>query len=563
MNTVELQLMVDALSASGELTAARVDDADPSCPRVLGSARIGAATVDLRVDFRPPFPAAQPVVYLLEPDALGDVPHVDSSGEICYLSDEGRILDWRHPARLVVECVRRAKAVLVASITDADQADYADEFEAHWRQQGGEATVSIVDPGEELCELIAAEIGDRIVLARSVADVDRFENDQLRHLTRHTGLFIPITNASPFTPLPELLDLEQIRRAIWAGLSDRQAGQLRRQIRNRRKNSDHVVLQLPRPSGEPSLVGLRFDGIKGEHPLREGGVARTITPLKIIRCDKAYLMPRAGAATSLSEHQVCVVGCGAVGSRLVDHLAHAGIRSFVLVDHDDLAPENTYRHLLGRKYWSTNKAEAVSAWVKENIPYVRIRPVGEDVLSLLERVPMSDMTDLDLIIFATGNHTAELVANAALSNRTRPPMLFTWLEPLGIGGHALLSPRNEAGCLECIHTDSNGGFCENRMSFAASGQTFSRDTSGCGSRFTPFSNIDADTTALLAARLAIDFLSGSMTRANAVSWKGDPSQFLAAGFQLSDRYHSASTERVAGFESAQCPTCGCGRLFGV
>jgi len=563
VNHVEPQLIADALSASGELTAARVDDTNPDYARVLGSAEIGGVTVHLRVDLRPPFPAAQPVVSLAEPNALGDVPHVDSSGEVCYLSDEGRILDWRHPDRIVVECVRRAKSVLSASMTDADEGDYADEFEAHWRQQGGEAVVSIVDPGDEVCEVVGAEMGGRIVLARSVADVEAFENHQLKHVTRHTGLFIPLVKASPFTPLPELSDLAQIRRAIWAGLSDKDTGRLQRQVRNRSKNSDHVILQLPRPAGEPSLVGLRFDGIEGKHPLCEGGAAHTIKPLRMIRCDRAYLMPRAGAATLLSERRVCVIGCGAVGSRLVDQLVHTGITNLMLVDPDDLAPENTYRHLLGRKYWGTKKAEALSEWVKDNVPYVRIRPIGEDILSLLERVPVSDMTDLDLIIFATGNHTAELAANAALSGKTRPPMLFTWLEPLGIGGHALLSPRDAAGCLECVYTDSVGGFCENRMSFAAGGQTFSLDTSGCGSRFTPFSNIDAETTSLLAARLAIDFLSGALASATAVSWKGDPSRFLAAGFGLSDRYHCASTERVTGFESAQCPTCGCGRLFGV
>jgi len=540
-----------------------VDDTDPAHPIVTGTTTIEGVEVDLRMDFRPPFPSSQPAVLLAVPTALGSIPHVESTGEVCYLSGEGRILDGRHPGPLAVECLRRAKRVMSDGLTCANEGDYAEEYEAYWRRQSTEHVFSVVYPGDQACEIVAAEMGDRIILARSIADVEHYENHGLKSVTRHTGLFAPIADASPFTPVPDLADLVALRRAVWAGISREDAVVLTRLLRHRKKKSDYVLLQIPRPSGEPALVGLRFAGIDGAHPLCDGGTADTVQPLLVDRLDRDYLMPRGGAALALKDRKVCVVGCGAVGSRVVDHLVHAGISTLMLVDPDALAPENTYRHPLGRLYWGRNKAEALASWTMSNIPYLRVSHSSDDLATMLDKVPARDWADFDLVVFATGDQTAELAANSALKGSSRPPMLFTWLEPLGVGGHALLSLPNEAGCLQCLHTDPVGHLCESRMSFAAPGQTFSRDISGCGSRFTPFSDSHANTTAALAARLALDFLSGSLVHASADSWKGDSSDFVAAGFTLSDRYRTSSPERVTGFENSMCPVCGCGRLFNV
>lgn len=555
--------MADALVASGELKVTGFAATENTFPSITGNTVVEGRDIGLRIELRPPFPAARPFIFLLDSSALGLMSHLDSSGEVCYLSGEGTLLNSRRPNELTVECLKRAKGVLASGLRGENHDDYADEFEAHWRQGQVDTLISVVDPGDRLCEIVAAQIGEQTILGRSLADVESFENHQLTHVTRRTGLFLPLADASPFTPLPDLSDLSVLRKAIWKGLSPADAIALRKALRHRNKNSDYIVIQVPRPSGTPALVGLFFDGIGSIHALSEGGSATAVKPLLVHRCDRSYLLPRGGASVAMSQRHVCVVGCGSVGSRIVDQLVHAGVSNILLVDSDSLRPENSFRHFLGRDYWGQNKAQALSSWVDKSVPYMHAKGYDVSLADFLQKVPAAELAELDLMIFATGDATTELHANAVLTGRDRPAMMFTWLEPLGIGGHALVSLPDAPGCLECVYTDADGDLVENRMSFAAPGQSFALDLRGCGSTFTPFSNIHASKTAALASDLALAVLDGSMTSPCTASWKGDPREFLASGFALSDRYDMAQTGRVDQFESATCPVCGRGRLFGV
>jgi molybdopterin-synthase adenylyltransferase len=558
----DLSSLADALASSGELNVTEFA-AGGTVPFITGDTVVEGRDISLRIELRPPFPAARPFILLLNPSALERMPHVDSSGEVCYLSHEGTLLNWRRPNDLTVECVQRAKRVLAAGLRGENDGDYADELVAHWRQGQVDPLLSVVEPGTQVCEIVAAQIGDHTILGRSVADVESFENHQLKHVTRHTALFLPLADASAFTPPPDPTDLPALRGAIWRGLSEADSKALRRALRHRKKRSDYVVIQVPRPSGAPALVGLLFEGMSDEHALSPGGSADTTKPLMLLRCDREYLLPRGGASIALRERHVCVVGCGSVGSRIVEQLVRAGVASLLLVDFDSLGADNTFRHLLGRDYWGQNKAEALSSWVAKAVPYTCVKAFTGTLTRVLTEVPAAELAALDLMILATGDPTIELDANAALSGHDRPPMLFTWLEPLGIGGHALLSMPDAPGCLECLHTDAAGAFVENRLSFAAADQTFSRDLSGCGSSFAPFSNLHASRTAALASELALDCLDGTVSRSCVASWKGNARDFLAAGFTLSERYDAASEQRVEDFEAPMCPVCGRGRLFGV
>ena len=163
---------------------------------------------------------------------------------------------------------------------------------------------------------------------------------------------------------------------------------------------------------------------------------------------------------------------------------------------------------------------------------------------------------------ALGNPTAELALNERVRRVGGPPILFTWLEPLGIGGHAVLTGhRGEPGCFACLYSQPDGSDepLHNRAAFGAKGQVYGRSMAGCVNLYTPYGDLDATRTAELAARLAIDVLSEREQRNILRSWKGDATTFTEAGFELSGRYQFTEEQlRTQGacYLSARCPVCG-------
>jgi hypothetical protein len=141
-----------------------------------------------------------------------------------------------------------------------------------------------------------------------------------------------------------------------------------------------------------------------------------------------------------------------------------------------------------------------------------------------------------------------------------PPLLHAWLEPYGIGGHVLVSGNEETGCLECLFTSSSGkGRLHSRAAFAQEGQEFGRRLAGCGSLHTPYGSADALRTAELATRTATDVLSGREEGNPLRSWKGDPEEFLAEGYRLSNRFSLTGEqlrEQKYTYAAGECPVCG-------
>jgi molybdopterin-synthase adenylyltransferase len=532
-------------------------EAAASPPAIAGVVEVAGRFVSLRVELGPPFPTALPKISVVEPAKLGLLSHLDAEGEVCYSAREGLLLDWRRPGELVVECIRKAIALLDKAISGELLDDYLEEYEAHWRQPPAvERVASVVEPGERVEEIEVHESDQGMMVARSQADLSAYNNGESPRTTRRTGLFIPLDIPTAMVPVPPLDSLDSLRQAIWKGLNEPKARQLLALLKHRDKRTDHIVLQVTRPSAEPSLVGLRFTGIGSTHPLLHGGDASKVERFVFTRLDRHALLPGGGASAALQDVSMWVVGCGAVGSRVIDELVHAGVSDIQLIDPDILLAENTFRHLLGRSFWGKPKASSLARWVTANMPYSGVTAVSSRFDDWLSGASDEDLAVLDLIVFATGDETTDLWAHSQLRGRHGPPMLFSWLEPLGIGGHALLELPDLPGCLECLHTTVDGQLTGNRAAFAAPEQDFVRDLTGCGSPFTPFSNLHATRTAVLTTALALDFLTGRVERPLLRSWRGDPQEFQAAGLRVSDRYSAFVGEDEERFAVCACPVCG-------
>jgi molybdopterin-synthase adenylyltransferase len=571
-SVVPTDSIVGAINVTGLLHNLRIFYASSPARAIVleGEAIIRIHRVLIRVELDSEFPLHLPRIILVPWDALGYIPHVDTKGTICFADTEGILIKWQNPQGVVVEALKRAIAVLEAGVTGQNRRDFVEEFEAHWnRLEGSETAFSLISPKQEVHRVVVVKNGHGKAVGFADSDSDLLAFDGSGEMTTgailERALYVPLmqgTEIIPPRPDSAFWTVGQVRRILMAHLMPMNQKKLRRLLKRRKYRDSYILFGLPRFSGGETIFGIRYEQLARRHPLRAGGDAAAVMPIRLIRVDRNYIVRRGGATSMMSSRRVLLVGCGAVGGHLAVELARTGILDLTFVDPDELTPDNTFRHVLGRRYWGDWKAEALKTEIEAQLPYVKVTSFVTRIEELLSK-KLIDLSNYDLLVLATGNPTVELKINELIhKHENLPPAVFTWLEPLGIGGHALLANNaTTGGCFECLYTSviNDTTFDENRAAFAAAGQAFGRALSGCGSLHTPYGSLDACQTATTAVRLAINVLTGRESGNPLVSWKGDSASFLKEGFLLSPRYdmneNELSENRYLHITS-RCRVCG-------
>ncbi|MEP0548075.1 MAG: ThiF family adenylyltransferase [Rhodothermales bacterium] len=552
---------------------------------LVGRVTVGGREARVGIMLEARFPLALPRLLLYPWDAFGHIPHVDPVDEesgvglICYQDSEGIILDRRRPAALAIEALRRGLDLLADGASGRNRADFAEEWEAHWARAGGDSVRCVVDPPGRVTDLAvvtwrggtAGEPVEVRYLAERASDLPGYDKSLSGEgLPTRRALYVPLAagaTPSPPPPLGPFWTAEEVCAFMGASLPGGRLSHVKKRARRMRRRTTQetelVVFSLPRPSGGATLFGVEFAGVQADHPLF-GGRCSGVRPVQVLRRDCAYLVPRGGADDALSRKRALVVGCGAVGGHIAVQLARAGVLDLTLVDPDVLREENVYRHVLGKTYCGYKKVIGLNVHIERELPYTTVDAVGENVLDAVAsgRVVLADY---DLVVVALGSPTVELDLNERLwSEKHGPPTVFTWVEPYGIGGHALLVRPGERGCFECLYTPPapSAAPLSNRAAFAGPpppGRSYGKALSGCGSLFTPYGSADALQTALLAVRLGVRALTGVEGESPLLSWQGDPSAFEEAGFSVTARHRRSAAgleEQRCAYVSSRCPICG-------
>ena len=131
--------------------------------------------------------------------------------------------------------------------------------------------------------------------------------------------------------------------------------------------------------------------------------------LPVYRAARDDLVTRSPETRGLESKSVMVIGCGAIGSVLVEHLARAGVGKFHLVDSDRLEPGNLSRHACGIDMAGANKVSALARRVIEVSPHAEVwsthgsigatRPAGGEITET--EALTETMGSVDLVVDAT------------------------------------------------------------------------------------------------------------------------------------------------------------------
>jgi hypothetical protein len=435
------------------------------------------------------------------------------------------------------------------------RAEFGREIRTYWNRQAGlQAPVlySLVVPTLDTREVICCEYRDGFLIADSQQQVaDWLKNDGRRAVAgrlRRT-IIIGLPNAllpseypangsallklagngilQPFLslnrPLPILLAFQNESGRGFVGLV----------IQSPKRS---VVAKGFRPGREPpDRAGKTF----GSMPTRLCLVERV---------DRAWVYGRdhGDESAALRDCRVVIIGCGALGSPVAMALAQAGVGRFIFVDRDVMHSHNASRHVLGASWVGDPKASAMAKLLKMHFPTVAESLPLTQPFELLESKHLQLLAAGDLIICAGIDRRGEVFFDRWRTPLLRPPpAICTWSEEFALVGHAIAILGSQS-LRERYGPDGNYDFLATTW---PKGAPLIREA-GCGNDFQPFGALDLMPTIQMAARLALDLLSGKVRRSVRRVWLGDRDRVVKLGGVPSDFFTNSNTINEYSWQAA-------------
>ncbi|MBN3096576.1 ThiF family adenylyltransferase [Pectobacterium brasiliense] len=195
---------------------------------------------------------------------------------------------------------------------------------------------------------------------------------------------------------------------------------------------------------------------------------------------------------------VLVLGAGALGSSIVDHLAKAGVGRISLVDADTMSPPNVGRHLLGVESIGENKAWAVAKRVNLAFPSTKVAPYFRNTAAWLKENSLAEVhTVLDL----TGEPDVRMqIENARQKHPC--PLLIGWMEPYVAAAHACFLPSGQSWLQDAIDPLYS-------LQAVEWPDEVIQQEPGCSSRFQSYTAAAAEHAVALIAECVLEMIDAS------------------------------------------------------
>lgn len=321
------------------------------------------------------------------------------------------------------------------------------------------------------------------------------------------AIYIPLINSSKIMPPfeDEIWDKEYLKKIFNSCIGEENIEKL--EVTNIYTKSVILVFEmnisdilpatfLLRVSFSNNKVGNLFERIKD--------VAR-IEHLSSQRCDWGYLFNRIGQKNLYKNKNVLVIGAGSLGSYIISELPKIGVNKITIYDDDKFSVENTMRHQLGSFFQGYNKALAMKFYLESNYPQLIVDFKPERFVE--KKLDEYSLEEYDLIIVTTGGTDFLLRLNRQFKNlKLANTVIYTWIEPNGVGVHALPMDYGKQGCFECLYTGGE----KNKAHFGDRNSDVTIIGTGCGGVFNSYGNLTLLKGSAMVAELVQLYFDGKL-----------------------------------------------------
>ncbi|PWK29721.1 ThiF family protein [Pseudomonas sp. OV226] len=401
------------------------------------------------------FPERGKAFVQLSPDAVLRIPHLDDAGILCMEGDPGPGLGYSSEDRILLLLHAYLERFLKPWLQGDLDGDFETEALNYWAIEVGRAR-SNTDPVREVWtvdlppkksrirsglllmpnRILVAGDEQLLITSRLVQTVG--PRTQQRIGVRVAD--IPISHAlTPATWPQTLSDLDRLLkgRLTPAEYSKFQASRSRRGQSTHRLvllRSDEAAFAYLLPHGPPVVLDVGQQKKTFPSP-------RKPLPLLVSRLDPSWMSGRdqhPEVAKRQTKH-ILVLGTGALGSPLVDHLAKAGLGRISVVDADSMSSANVGRHLLSAESIGQKKVAAVARRINSGYPATQVIPYA---MSTAQWLTKNSLAGIDTVIDLTGEPEVRVEVERARQKHACP-LLIGWMEPYVAAAHACLLPAGQ------------------------------------------------------------------------------------------------------------------------
>lgn len=518
-----------------------------------------------------------PKFRLQKNNGLGILAHVNPSGFICLNDKDSVSVNFELPHLAYEDSVRKHTALIEKAIADPEwnYSELLREFSPNWSWLCVGNTRLICSSSNAIAEIIevlnpvskATRGFDSCYLAvpNNPTDLNGYtyisesSNNNKRPHNRKNGLVLSLSSITPAPVSTTELGrwyIENIRN-----VDTKDQDFFKNKATKLIGYEIWIVFNAQVPSGTTWFC-IKFSTKdkkmkKRSIPLKEKDLAYwelSAHPVSIFNRD--LIMPRGGAYPALSDKKVLLIGCGSVGSEIAQKIATAGVGQLDISDPETFEIENLYRHTLSQNYIGSKKSIGLSVHLGFKFPWLKSEHFTNNLLDFRNS---NLLEQYDLVIVSIGAPTHErLFHDFILNEEVNVPVVNTWVEGYGVGGHATLDIPTQKGCLRCayVDTESLGRGLSSNLNFLEDNQDLTINHAGCGDLFLPYNAMYSAQTALIASELAVKYLLGKITESSKISWKGDASDAVSNGFKLTHRYDAFSKSlQVISLHNPYCDIC--------
>ena len=524
--------------------------------------------------------AGLPVFLLVNPSEIGHLAHVLNYqengydlGSICVNDRDSVSVNFNMPLLAIEESLNRHIAILEKAITDPiwNRQELLREFKSCWlnvcdfddrpvlltNDSGALEEIDVFRPVKErkfgVSSYYLAQSKDTGLAAAAKI----YWQDNSDRSLAGKAVVLPLTEIEPAP-----LNKGQLTDWYLDILSKQKTEILKKLNENygRWKTYEYwIFFNAQVPSGKVWFC-LSFKSKKSKKhslPLTERQLENwNVKAVPIRLFNKETILPRGGANLDLAETKVALVGAGSVGSEIAHKLSAAGVQNLTIYDPDRYNIENLYRHILPEEFLNYGKSDGLSFSLKRQFLWSKAK---SSLSKLLDLRNSKLLKTYDLIVIAIGSPTHErLFKEYLLEKGIRVPVINTWLEGFGVGGHAVLDIPESKGCLLCAYVcpDTLVRGLGSNLNFIEPNQNVTINMSGCGEQFISYGAMCSAQTALIASDLAIKFLEGKVETSSKVSWKGCEHDAQKHGITLTNRYYQFTNSlKIQSLVHEDCDVC--------
>lgn len=443
---------------------------------LLLNINIENATYKLILAIPKAFPYEYPSIYLHQEHVdLTNLPHIDSNFFICTFDKSLSFPNIYKPLEVCENIIVKACKIIKDGLTGKNHKDYEKEFLAYWANNTCDGKIlSIVKPTNKVKDICIFDIRKlnfksyKYLLADSLSEgTDWLTNADVMKsgigINHYYGVYfdidigtfsvIPKTNKEILTflqgnKLKELFNHLNNKKRPTLVLCNYKNGMFAFEIQ---EYYDHIR------KGTESLKRKHQKGFrhgKQVTSMELAGFAKDnkIKRYDVDRFDKERLFERGGEGLKVNQqYKINILGCGSIGSFLLEKLVQAGFNNFNLVDNDVFCTENLARHVCDISDLKFRKVDALKNKMLKRYPLLNINTMYENIVSLALN-SIESFNSCDLNIICVGDYNTEICLTKLLEDKIlQKPILILWVEPYLKAGHFVYIDPNNIISFEGLH----------------------------------------------------------------------------------------------------------------